>query len=550
MKFLKRNWDKLVLGFVIVAAFLVRFLFLQGIPAGFHADEASNGYDAYSVLKTGRDQWGNTMPLVFKSFGDYKLPLYGYLDVPIIALFGLNEFAVRLPSAIIGTLAVVAVYLLVKEILKNSKIAVLAAFLTAVNPWAVMLSRTALETNLVTFFVPMGIFFFLKGVKTYKNFGWSAPFFGLALFTYHSAKIIVPLVLTGLILIYRRELKKIGFRKLAFAFAVFLIFSVGIIYTILKGGGARLAERSVMLGALEEGAKAKIEAINSGTNPVVARILHNKYQVALDRFAGNYFQYFSPRFLFTRGAGEATYGMVPGIGVIYNIEGFLILGLIPFLIRRKERGAGIAVLVWFAAAVLPAALTTGIGYAGNRASGMMPALQILATFGAVGWLDLIKSRRIFVSAFLTGILIAESFGFAGFVRSYFINPPPAFYKGMLYGNTDAFGYAEKNYGDREVIVSRSLSEPQIFAAFAGKVDPEVYQEAAKSWNLMDSGVVWVDQIPSYRLRNYTFKSVDWTRDVGPGAVVIARPEDFPKRVEPSKIITYPVGGEAIWIREY
>ena len=65
-------------------------------PPALNADEVTNAYDAYSILKTGKDQYGNFMPLRFKSFGDYKLPLLTYLAIPFIKIFGLTETGIRM----------------------------------------------------------------------------------------------------------------------------------------------------------------------------------------------------------------------------------------------------------------------------------------------------------------------------------------------------------------------------------------------------------------------------------------------------------------------
>jgi len=108
---------KLIWG-IFALGLLLRIVGLSDHPAGFTPDEASFGYDAYSVLRTGRDQWGNFLPLSFKSFGDYKLPLYGYLAVPFVAVFGLSEFAVRLPNVVVGSMAILVLYALVLEIFK------------------------------------------------------------------------------------------------------------------------------------------------------------------------------------------------------------------------------------------------------------------------------------------------------------------------------------------------------------------------------------------------------------------------------------------------
>src|SRR5437773_2571614 len=101
---------------IILLAILLRFYQLGNNPPSIDWDEASTGYNAYSILKTGKDEYGNFLPLSFRSFDDYKPPVYIYLTVPSVAVFGLTEFAVRLPAAIIGVLAVLVIYFLCLEI--------------------------------------------------------------------------------------------------------------------------------------------------------------------------------------------------------------------------------------------------------------------------------------------------------------------------------------------------------------------------------------------------------------------------------------------------
>src|SRR6266481_297742 len=116
MKILKhKNW--ILIG-IIVLAFVMRFYHLNSYPA-LNADEASIGYDAYSLLQTGKDQHGNSWPIDFQSFNDYKPGFYVYLVAPFVATLGLNEWSVRIPNAFIGVLTVPVVYLLVLELFKK-----------------------------------------------------------------------------------------------------------------------------------------------------------------------------------------------------------------------------------------------------------------------------------------------------------------------------------------------------------------------------------------------------------------------------------------------
>ncbi len=521
------------LAFVILSlAFLFRAIDLDRFPSGFTPDEASFGYDAYCLLKTGKDQWGVSFPLVLKSFGDYKSPFYAYLTIPFIAVGGLNEVAVRLPNAIVGTLAVLAAYLLVEVLFKKKNLSLLASFLVAVSSWHIMMSRGAFEANLTTFFLPFGIYLYLK-----KKYSLSALFLGLNLFTYHSAKLITPIIFIALILI-TKKIKPVPS-------LIFIFFFVLTIYSLTLGGGARIAERSITQGALEDGAKIKIDLIQKGMNPIVARLLHNKYQVTISRFINNYKQYFSYKFLFKDGPRETTYGMIPGQGVLYGFEGILLLGFIPLIYFKKIGKTVLLLIAWLLISPIPAALSTGVGFSANRVETMIPVIQILEVVGVSGWLMFLKNIKGKLRLIPIGIFSALAlFEVLSFVKLYFTDSPEIASRGMLYGNLGVAKWLTRNYKDRQslagfagknIVVSRTISEPHIYIAFAGKWDPTDYQNATKSWKLD----TWVDQIPSYKLGSYTFQNEK---------INIGRPEDFKKGIIPDKVFYYPNGEEAIYAK--
>ncbi len=526
---------------------------------GFNADEASFGYDAYSILKTGKDQWGNTFPLVLKSFGDYKSPIFSYLTIPSIAVFGLSVFATRLPNVIIGTLAVFAVYLLVLEIGKlkishslkigNWKLAIAASFLLAVNPWSVMMSRGAFEANLITLFLPLGIYFFLRAQENSKYYVWSSVFFGINLFTYHSAKFITPIVLVGLILIFRKSIANIKFNKILPSLVMFLVFFGALVYSLTIGGATRMVERSITQGALIQGFDERMEALSHGSNPIVAKILHNKYQVMVSRFIFNYFQYYSPKFLINDGAGDGSYGMIPGVGVVNMVEIVLFFGIIPLLfIEKKYKNVLLVVLAWLAITPVPAALATGIGYSGNRAEGMIPVLQIIGAFGFVGWALLLKRfKRIYFKIVLVCLGILLIFGVYGFVRSYFKIPSNLVLSQQIYGSLEVAAWLSENSKGREVLVSRSLTETQIFVAFANAWDPINFQKNTKTWGFDESNLSWVDQLPNYSVGNYTFKSIDPIKDFMGDRLIVLRAHEFVGEQIPTKVFYYPDGTPNIYV---
>src|SRR3989344_8659431 len=158
MLLLKKN----ILILIATLALVLRLYQLGANPPSLDWDETAHGYNAYSVLKTGRDEYGHKFPLYFRSFDDYKPPLYTYLVVPSVALFGLTDYAVRFPSAFIGFLAVIFTYFMTLELLKSKKIAYFAAFFLSISPWHLQFSRVAFETNSAVFFSVLGTWALLK----------------------------------------------------------------------------------------------------------------------------------------------------------------------------------------------------------------------------------------------------------------------------------------------------------------------------------------------------------------------------------------------------
>lgn len=97
-----KKWLKIFFLFLLVIGLFLRLWMFGEIPPGLNRDEASIGYTAWSILKTGRDEYGNFLPLSLRSFGDWKLPGYTYITIPFIAIFDLKDWVVRLPSALAG----------------------------------------------------------------------------------------------------------------------------------------------------------------------------------------------------------------------------------------------------------------------------------------------------------------------------------------------------------------------------------------------------------------------------------------------------------------
>jgi len=245
---MKRNTIILIL--ILSLAFFLRIYKINSNPPGLTPDEASLGYNSYSILKTGKDEYGARFPIIFKSFGDYKPGLYVYLTIPSVALLGLNELSIRLPSVIAGVISVFLVYLIVKDFLllensKKFKLELVAALIAAVNPWLIYFSRGAWEVNIALTLTLTGIYFFLKSLKKHEFIVLSAVFFALTLLDYQGAKLSTFIIIGILVLLYWRNLLKFRYKYLILAFIFGFIVSLPIIFSFFNGKSGRLVVFSV-----------------------------------------------------------------------------------------------------------------------------------------------------------------------------------------------------------------------------------------------------------------------------------------------------------------
>jgi len=545
---IKRAKTILILFSFFLTALFLRTYKLSEYPAGFSQDEMAQGYLAYSLLKTGRDEWGVKFPLVFRSLGDFRLPAYAYLTMPMVKVFGLNEFATRLTAALFGVGAVLALYLLVKELFCDEKQVELLAFITAflllISPWHLSLSRVAHEASLTVFFLSLGLWLFLKGKEEPILLVLSGLFLGINLLTYHSPRFFTPMaVLLWLVFLDKTFLKKKIFKKSLLGFLIiFLSFFLISFYSLLGKGRTRITTTWLFSSSeLEQKQKVcQAEALFLGISPKVESFFDNKITLAGEKFLQNYLEYLSPTFLFSQGVLEPTYGMMPGIGIMYLFELPLLLAGIYSLVKKKDR-ISLFLLFSLVLAPVPAAFTNQ-GRAGGRAVTMMPFLQIISGVGALAIWNFFSVQKKFQIALRILILLVIPLSFLNFVKGYFFHAPFVNAPGMAYGWREASQFLSR-YPDQKILVSKNFSQPQMATAFFWQIDPLLVQEASLAWlDYEKKGFSWVDELPEYSLERFTFKNFDFPRDKQlSDTIFVGRQEDFGavEGVKVLKTIYYP-----------
>lgn len=339
--FFSRYKTWLLIGIILIGAFL-RLYRLGSNPPSLDWDEASIGYNAYSILQTGADEYGNKFPIAFRSFDDYKPPVYVYLTVPSVAIFGLNEFAVRLPAALIGIAAVIVLYFLVKEILlnwddkKREYIALASAFFLAISPWHLQFSRAAFEGNAGMFFLILSLLFFFKAFRNKYLYLPFAASFVLSIYSYHSFRLINPILLLVMLVIFYKQLIK---QKIFVAISLILIvvFSAATYLSFFStsGSGARLSMVTVFSDPTLQLQSAKNVEIAKKNHDLIAEIINNRRLIFIPTIIKGYLDHFNFDFLFLHGDSGVQHHAY-NMGMLYLWEyPFIIIGII-FLLKKNR----------------------------------------------------------------------------------------------------------------------------------------------------------------------------------------------------------------------
>lgn len=549
-----------LLGVITFIAVCLRLFNLGKTPNSLEWDEVALGYDAYSIMLTGRDQFGQLFPRNFRSLDDWKPPLYVYSAIPGIFLFGLSDFTVRLPSAISGSLAVFLVFFLVRELLRRhpekNQIALLSALFLAISPWHLQFSRAAFETNLSVTVVAAAVFTFLQGARKRNNlFYLSAVLFGLGLFTYHSTRVVAPLLLISLVILLRHQLPGrrmiIGFFGIYILFWLFFLpiaFNRNAQIRFIVTNDLRMEEN--ILKAADEIAR---DAVISPQAYFSGRIFHNR-RISIynyenfKRLAVNYFSHFSPYFLVVK--GDVPLHHAPGFGMIYFFDYFFILAGIGFFFLRYTKRITAILPIWLFLAPLPAAVTRQAPHS-VRAEIILPTLQIFAAIGLWNILKLLKREwNILYTAAVWALLPVFIFSIGRYMHQYYFHTDFEFSRNWMYGRKEAVEYTEKvkdNYDRILVSLGTDLPEgasmPYIFWLYYTQYPPKRYLEEGGT---VSGGFAEERN----RFGKYEFRNFNYSELTGKGnLLLVGNPRDFPTGSRILDTINYPDGTTALYIGE-
>ncbi|MBR4575031.1 MAG: glycosyltransferase family 39 protein [Lachnospiraceae bacterium] len=397
--------QKLIFALLIISVSVLfigtRLFRLDDVPFGqhrMHIDELGAFYDAVCLGDYGVDQFQMHFPVYFRCFGEGQNALYTYLAIIPIKLGGISIFNFRLPAVICALGAFASLFFLVRQMLDRWAGAIALALMT-VMPVFMMSEHWGLEAYLFMSFVIISMYFQMHAIASDKPVFYflAGLFWGLSLYTYSMAYVVVPifLLLTFIALL--------AYRKLTLKNAL----CAGIPFVLL--GIPLFVQQLVMMGALEP--FSFMGLVDFWRSP---------HWRADEISASNIIVNLKDSFRFTYVADHQAYDADPRFGTMYYVS-------IPFILIGMAASAA-AVIKSIRARVMDPWLFVWMYYVVsrifylfirepniNRINGIFPVYLLFAVYGIKAAFDKIKWKKVFIAA----VFIAYIIPFVLFSRYFY-----------------------------------------------------------------------------------------------------------------------------------
>jgi len=480
----------LLAGFLFIAFFL-RFYKLSSNPPGLYVDEAATGYNAYSILETGKDEYGKSFPLFFRSFGDYKMPLNIYLTIiPVLAL-GLNVFSVRFISAFLGSITVILIYLLTKKVFKNNEsLGLLSAFVYAISPWSIFISRVAFEGNVALFLLLLALLLQLKALED-KNkiiMIFSVIIYALSAYSYHTERFIAPVIMLLVLLInYWKIIKK---------------NIVNILWPFLLTVLLLLPQTNLFFSPAGQ---ARIEALSVKNN-------------SANIFLSLYTSYFSPRNLFFDPDSDLQRSF-PNLSVFYSWMIFpFLIGLYLFFLKKLSKEK-IILLMFLLVSPIPASLARD-PFSTYRSYPMIFPYVVIISLGIEGVMNFLKEKKTRLAVCFMMFIVSMGVLY----RSAFILLPKQRFLSWSFGYSQIAEFLKSNSYPK-VLINDEVGVSYIELLFFLKYPPSNFQREQNKINLTN---YYLDKNwnTSISWGKYSVRPIFWKEDVYTSQLIIAKPVDL------------------------
>lgn len=522
---------------IFLIALFLRFYKLGEIPNGLYQDETAIGYNAYSILTTGRDEHSSPYPLYFKSFGDWKLPVYIYLTAGSVRLFGLNGFSVRFPSALFGVLSIIILYFYIRAITKNPTLALLVSGLLAINPWHVFYSRATFEVSVALFFFLAGALFLDLSLNKQKKgvFVASILCFLLAFWSYNLTRLLSPILFFLLFFLYRKRRTDPSIIEVGSALVLAFVFLLPFIVSFAKDGGAMSAAGTLISSSASVQAKLlEFRSYLIELPALTVKLLFNKWALTGWQYVTNIASYLSVPFFFLTGSDHGNHGIGTN-GLFYLFElPFLLIGSMS-LIRQKFPWS-FHLFIWAIATVAVASLTRESPHA-TRSFFLTVPVETIVAWGLLTtisyWRSLKKTPISYVLAIAFCAVVVWNITY--YYTSYFVRFPIAYAPSWRSAdNSLSLFIKEAQHNYEKVIFDKKAGFMYTSLLFYTSYPPKEFQETAK---YAPDDTEGFSELLSFG--KYEFREIDWHKDLTPGTLIITPVHQVPTTESLVRTFSYP-----------
>jgi 4-amino-4-deoxy-L-arabinose transferase-like glycosyltransferase len=527
--------------FLLIIIFLIalslRLFKVVDIPNGFNQDESAIGYNAYSILQTGKDEHGKTFPLYFKSFGDQKLPVYIYLTAASEKIFGVNEFAVRFPSALLGSLTVVMVVLLLQAVKINTSLAYLVGIFLMINPWHLFFSRAAFEDNVALSFAVFGVWMFFEAIKSKKVFYFflSLLGFALSLYSYNVTRLLAPALLTGLILFHWHTIRQFS-KKTFIILGLFLVLLLSpFLITFFSPAGAASAHGALITSTDIQAKSLEMRSYMVPSANVIGAVFFNKYVFTTWQYIENIIGSLSVNFFFISGSPHGSQG-IGNMGTFYLLEFPLILLGIIMIFRDKMKKL-YYFLFWAAISILVLSLSKEVPHA-TRGYFLVIPVEVFAAVGAIALIKNIQKIRVSVIRILViiGVVGLCFYNVVYYFSSYYFRFPLLYASGWRQQDKALAEYIYEHENQYErIIFDNKAGFMYTSLLFFTTYSPSKFQQTQKRSPDDSEGFSYVTSFDKYE-----WKDIEWDEDMKRSKTLfVTSPGNLPSNAGILKNFSYP-----------
>ncbi len=531
-----KNW--LILAVIVVVAAFLRFNKLGQIPFGFYQDESAIGYNAYSILTTGKDEYGLRYPLYFKSFGDYKLPVYIYLTAISEKIFGLTEWAVRLPSAVFGTLTVLLVYWFTLEVTGKRPLAFVASAALALNPWHIHYSRATFEVTISLFFFVFGGYLLIRSFvrKTTGAFLGGTLCFIVAFYSYNLTRLLAPLLYALFLWNYLPKLSVVRRWELFATITASFFLLIPFFLTLTGSGGALSAKGTfIFTSSAVQAPLIEFRSYLVSLPPVFTKLFFNQFILTLWQYIQNIFNYFSVNFFFLTGSAHGNHG-IGNVGEFYVFDLPLIL-IGAYRFSREKSRLRTILTGWVALTIAVAALTRESPHATRSFFLIVPGVLLSAqgVLTITSWMRTIhgSARKILTAVLALSFVV---YNLTYYFSSYYVRFPILYASAWRSADRDLSLYlATVAPRYNRIIVDSNSGFIYTSLLFYQKYSPVDFGRTVTRYPDDSEGF---SNVKSFGI--YEFKSIDWITDVRtPKTLFVTSPQSLPSGATPLKQFPYP-----------